>query len=600
MGTDIGIKVEGAPGDLGKFKAVELNSLVKILDNAMVNDGTTGLKDAIDESVIPFLEIYRDTDSVYKARNIKNSLGETTTLNDLKGKMVLKANLVSDFLQGDSLYGKLFFSSFNIPDINKTLENAGGSITIDEGIVNIYCDFDNNTFSIIENVYSVNSVGSLLLRGSSFSLSTKTSNAVEYTSIDLNGYGLNILDNITDIDGVVYQPGLYNVTDNVMYKALTKDDNVLINLSGVTEASYKSIYISSGELDSLGRKMGPGPGKTLTINGMDLLIANDVIYVKSLTGAYTVMNNGKPVVPNDHDFISMFTCTGDVRITFTGTSMKLDGNAYTSNTFIPAGTYILEGMDITTVVYADINFTSIHIERNSKQTNASNMFRNLTNLTTLTAEPDTFGSVTNMYFAWGRCRLLTTFPLIDTSSVTSMLGAWDDCTSLTSFPLIDTSNVTNMWSTWHACSSLTSFPAIDTSNVTTMSSTWNICSSLTSFPAIDTSNVTIMSNTWNTCSSLTSFPAIDTSNVTSMYATWNACSSLTSFPLVDFTKVTSTYITFSDCTSLVCMGGFTRPLNQAYRYNENMFANTPALLYPNATEQASILAGNQWINPNAC
>jgi len=85
-----------------------------------------------------------------------------------------------------------------------------------------------------------------------------------------------------------------------------------------------------------------------------------------------------------------------------------------------------------------------------------------------------------------------------------------------------------------------------------------------------------------------------------MYGTWYACSSLTSFPLVDFTKVTSTYVTFSDCTALVCMGGIKRDNPVAYINSDSMLANTPALLYPNATEQASILAGNQWINPNAC
>jgi len=83
-----------------------------------------------------------------------------------------------------------------------------------------------------------------------------------------------------------------------------------------------------------------------------------------------------------------------------------------------------------------------------------------------------------MYYAWGYCSALTSFPLIDTSSVTNMTRVWFECNNLTSFPSIDTSSATTMDHTWYKCGALISFPLLDTSSITSMGYAWNYCTSL--------------------------------------------------------------------------------------------------------------------------
>ena len=110
-------------------------------------------------------------------------------------------------------------------------------------------------------------------------------------------------------------------------------------------------------------------------------------------------------------------------------------------------------------------FTKIHIERNDKQTDADRMFYVLTKLTTFTANPNTFGNVTDMDYTWFTCNSLTSFPKIDTSKVTYMDCPWSDCSALTSFPAIDISKVTKLWRSWYNCTSLVTIQGLTNNGV---------------------------------------------------------------------------------------------------------------------------------------
>ena len=115
-----------------------------------------------------------------------------------------------------------------------------------------------------------------------------------------------------------------------------------------------------------------------------------------------------------------------------------------------------------------------------------------------------------------------------------------------------TKNVTNLEQTWENNKLLTEFPIINTSNVTNMKYTWYNCEKLLNFPKLDTSNVTTLSLTWFDCKLLTTFPEINTSNVTDVYSTWGSCVSLKCINgTLDFTNVISKSDTFNNCNNLI-------------------------------------------------
>ena len=304
-------------------------------------------------------------------------------------------------------------------------------------------------------------------------------------------------------------------------------------------------------------------------------------YLKNDLGEYIPLAYNPTELPSIiNDFIAKFVCLGDVTITCISTELFLKDNIggitpYVSGDIIPAGEYIIYGKEVDNIRFNNDSFDSVNIIRNSKQTDATDMFFDLTTLRIFEAEPTTFGNVTNFTYAWSYCNSLIAFPMIDTSKGTNFEYTWEWCETIKEFPLIDTSNGTNFratWSfcyllesfplldvskatafykTWSWCSSLTSFPMMDTSNVLDFYQAWNNCINLTSFPLIDTSNGTILKYAWYGCSSLTSFPFIDTSSCTSFYGAWDGCSSLTSFPLLDSSNVTSFRNTWSKCSSLI-------------------------------------------------
>ena len=265
--------------------------------------------------------------------------------------------------------------------------------------------------------------------------------------------------------------------------------------------------------------------------------------------------------------------------------------------------YVASNSDKTTKVYTPedasymfyecSNLTTIDIQNlgTSKTTNMNSMFAMCTNITTLELQNfDTsnvedmenmfFGcenletldisnfitaKVTNMSYMFYNCRVLTSLDVskFDTSQVTNMSAMFYDCSGLTSLDVskFDTSKVTDMSYMFQYCNRLTSLDVskFDTRKVTNMKAMFNTCVSLTSLDVskFDTSRVTDMGFMFSSCSSLTSLDVskFDTSQVTDMNSMFQSCSSLTSLDVSKFdtSRVTDMSYMFQWCSSLTSL-----------------------------------------------
>ncbi len=118
--------------------------------------------------------------------------------------------------------------------------------------------------------------------------------------------------------------------------------------------------------------------------------------------------------------------------------------------------------------------------------NSSQLFYNLSKLTTLDMSVFNTSNVTKMDYMFDNCSTLTSLDVsnFDTSKVTYMTCMFYDCSALTGLDLsnFNTSKVTNMRGMFWNCSALTSLDVsgFNTSIVTNMSSMFSNCSALTS------------------------------------------------------------------------------------------------------------------------
>jgi len=588
-GLEIPRKIQNGTNGTGGFTVPEFNKIVKVLDKA--TDGFTGV-DALKKAI---------------------SVGATNT------------NLYLKYVGGEDYKGydlDIFKAEGTLSNI-ETLEGVNfvhiyttNDESIEDGVREIEITLKDNSvvsLSTANNkpVYlEKNTVYLGLINGTELTLldaSTETNPSSKLDILKLVSGG--VLQHIKTGTGVVYfkssvgdgsseqgvaivtsaitievngimrslDKGVYVIHGGEYSKFLSTADKFLTSPSSVK--LVKKIHIPNGTKDSNGMLIPFTSGISITIGSMSILYTRTLTYTKAVNA--TLWNyTGDMEDPNYfgvEDFYTTFTITGDAKFIFNSGAVvsvmekntKVITSINSDNTTIPAGEYVLKGKDVTEFKFKNDVFTKIHMEKTKGLTRAYEMFDSLTKLTTFTANPNTFGDVTEMYSAWYNCHSLTSFPVIDTSSAISIFIAWNNCHSLTSFPVIDTSKVTIMNASWYNCHSLTSFPAIDISKVTQLT------------------------NTWYNCRSLTSFPALDTSKVTEMYSVWYNCRSLTSFPAIDISKVTQLTNTWSFCTSLVTIQGVTNN-NVAPTTVVDVFSNTPALTRPTAAEQTSILNGNSY------
>ena len=282
--------------------------------------------------------------------------------------------------------------------------------------------------------------------------------------------------------------------------------------------------------------------------------------------------------------------------------------------------------------------TSVVCHKANSLTSMWAMFSGLIIATSITFEADFDTSqVTEMGNAFKDCKAITSLDLspFDTSNATSLGSMFANCEELTSIDvshftapnltslrdmfmgckklagtvdlsgLANTTQLSHVQQIFYNCNAVTS---INLSNLimplaTNMSLMFSGCKALISLDisSFETGNVTTMNNMFRDCHVL---PAVDvssfdTGNVTDMQYMFALCHKLTSLDTVDWdlSSLANAIGTFRHCHELICLTGLDIPVTADTNVT---FDDCPLLVAPNASEQADIIAGTPWTNPNAC
>ena len=211
----------------------------------------------------------------------------------------------------------------------------------------------------------------------------------------------------------------------------------------------------------------------------------------------------------------------------------------------------------------------IYVASNSDKTtkvytpeDASYMFYECSNLTTIDIQNLGTSKTTNMNSMFAMCTNVTTLELqnLDTSNVEDMENMFFGCENLEALDISNfiTAKVTTMSNMFQNCKKLTelNLKSFDTSKVIDMNSMFNGCESLTilNLNNFNTTEVTDMSWMFYNCKNITTLDIsnFDTSNVIDMSAMFSTCENLTTLNISNFntTEVTSMNAMFSDCKKL--------------------------------------------------
>ena len=211
----------------------------------------------------------------------------------------------------------------------------------------------------------------------------------------------------------------------------------------------------------------------------------------------------------------------------------------------------------------------IYVASNSDKTtkvytpeDASYMFYECSNLTTIDIQNLGTSKTTNMNSMFAMCTNITTLELqnLDTSNVEDMENMFFGCENLETLDIINfiTAKVTTMSNMFQNCKKLTelNLESFDTSKVIDMNSMFNGCESLTilNLNNFNTTEVTDMSWMFYNCKNITTLDIsnFDTSNVIDMSAMFSTCENLITLNISNFntTEVTSMNAMFSDCKKL--------------------------------------------------
>lgn len=236
--------------------------------------------------------------------------------------------------------------------------------------------------------------------------------------------------------------------------------------------------------------------------------------------------------------------------------------------------YVASNSDKTTKVYTPedasymfyecSNLTTIDIQNlgTSKTTNMNSMFAMCTNITTLELQNFDTSNVEDMENMFFGCENLETLDISNfiTAKVTTMCNMFQNCKKLTELNLesFDTSKVIDMNSMFNGCESLTilNLNNFNTTEVTDMSWMFYNCKNITTLDLsnFDTSNVIDMSAMFSTCENLTTLNIsnFNTTEVTNMKAMFQACRKLIELNISNFntSQVTNMSYMFCNCSSL--------------------------------------------------
>lgn len=222
--------------------------------------------------------------------------------------------------------------------------------------------------------------------------------------------------------------------------------------------------------------------------------------------------------------------------------------------------YVASNSDKTTKVYTPedasymfyecSNLTTIDIQNlgTSKTTNMNSMFAMCTNITTLELQNLDTSNVEDMENMFFGCENLETLDISNfiTAKVTTMSNMFQNCKKLTELNLksFDTSKVIDMNSMFNGCESLTilNLNNFNTTEVTDMSWMFYNCKNITTLDIsnFDTSQVTKMGGMFYECNSLTSLDLsnFNTSQVTNMDSMFWKCSNLTTIYVSKYDETT--------------------------------------------------------------
>ena len=238
-------------------------------------------------------------------------------------------------------------------------------------------------------------------------------------------------------------------------------------------------------------------------------------------------------------------------------------------------------------------------------TNSSNMFRGLTNTSSIAINTIDTSRSTNMNLLFYNCNSLSSINLSNFSTVlvSSMDSMFEGCSSLTSLTLssLNTSNVLSMESMFKGCSSLSTITfgnSFNIGSVGNMNSMFKECSSISTLnlSGFATSNVTNMGSMFEGCTSLSNLTisSFVTTSLTNGDQMFKNCSSLTSLDISNFnlSNVTSITDILSGMTAL-------RQLKTPRAYPSNLSITLPNKYYSaNNTEYQTLTTGSptqSWI-----
>lgn len=191
--------------------------------------------------------------------------------------------------------------------------------------------------------------------------------------------------------------------------------------------------------------------------------------------------------------------------------------------------------------------------------NASNMFKGMSNITDITFNNFNSSNATDMSYMFSDCRKLATIDLakLNTSSVTNMYDMFASCHAITEFDLslLDTSKVTSLHGTFYDCDGLTSLDLnqLDTSKVTDIGFIVAECDNLATITMdkLNVSNVTSIRHLFKYCRNLETvvLPKFDFSKVKDTEQAFAFCSKLNSSIIINGSATTSYKEMFHECST---------------------------------------------------
>ena len=390
---------------------------------------------------------------------------------------------------------------------------------------------------------------------------TTASRSGIYNTGKMNLYGGTIYENISSHANISTK-----MACNIAGTITLWDNNATIivqDYAGVTP-SYTIVIDSTRTPSTIvtfkGSSTEPDVSK-LNISGYDTS-KYIVKTVKDSSGNWTValLNNSvefpsdwKTQVASSTYMTTTVTPADITKIQFVATVPS----GYTQIGTLSTGLPVYKGTTATEIAFV---YGKIYAPADSSQ-----LFYNLSKLTTLDMSVFNTSNVTNMSAMFSNCSALTSLNVsgFNTSNVTGMRSMFNGCSALTSLDVsgFNTSNVTYMYSMFYNCSALTSLDVsnFDTSKVTNMGIMFYNCKALTSLnvSSFNTTKVTYMRAMFSNCSALTSLDVrgFNTSNVTNMNSMFRDCSALTSLDVSGFdtSKVTDMISMFNNCSALTSL-----------------------------------------------